>query len=167
LDIIEDIRSRRSVRKFTLEQVSDELIDRILEAGRWAPSGLNNQPWRFAVVKDRGLITDISKLTHYDKVVRGAQVLIPVFIDTEKIYHREKDIQGIGACLQNMLLEIHSLGLGAVWLGEIIRSNLPIKQLLGLGNDLELMAVIALGWPDEKPRTTKRKTLKELIVYRD
>jgi nitroreductase len=167
LDIIEDIRSRRSVRKFTPEPVSDELIDRILEAGRWAPSGLNNQPWRFAVVKDRGLITEISRLTHYGKVVRGAQVLIPVFIDTEKIYHREKDIQGIGACLQNMLLEIHSLGLGAVWLGEIIRSNLPIKQLLGLGNDLELMAVIALGWPDEKPRTTKRKTLKELIVYRD
>ena len=167
MDIIEDIRSRRSVRKFTPEPVSDELIDRILEAGRWAPSGLNNQPWRFAVVKDRGLITEISRLTHYGKVVRGAQVLIPVFIDTEKIYHREKDIQGIGACLQNMLLEIHSLGLGAVWLGEIIRSNLPIKQLLGLGNDLELMAVIALGWPDEKPRTTKRKTLKELIVYRD
>ena len=167
MDIIEDIRSRRSVRKFTPEPVSDELIDRILEAGRWAPSGLNNQPWRFAVVKDRGLITEISRLTHYGKVVRGARVLIPVFIDTEKIYHREKDIQGIGACLQNMLLEIHSLGLGAVWLGEIIRSNLPIKQLLGLGNDLELMAVIALGWPDEKPRTTKRKILKELIVYRD
>jgi len=167
LDIIEEIRSRRSVRRFTSEPVSDELIDRILEAGRWAPSGLNNQPWRFAVVKDRELITEISKLTQYDTVVRGAQVLLPVFIATEKIYHREKDIQGIGACLQNMLLEIHSLGLGAVWLGEIIRSNALLKQLLGLVNDLELMAVIALGWPAEKPRTTKRKTLKELIVYRD
>ncbi len=167
MDIIEEIRSRRSVRRFTSEPVSDELIDRILEAGRWAPSGLNNQPWRFAVVKDRELITEISKLTQYDTVVRGAQVLLPVFIATEKIYHREKDIQGIGACLQNMLLEIHSLGLGAVWLGEIIRSNALLKQLLGLVNDLELMAVIALGWPAEKPRTTKRKTLKELIVYRD
>ena len=142
MDIIEEITSRRSVRRFTSEPVSDELIDRILESGRWAPSGLNNQPWRFAVVKDRELITEISKLTHYDKVVRGAQVLLPVFIATEKIYHREKDIQGIGACLQNMLLEIHSLGMGAVWLGEIIRSNVLIKQLLGLGNDLELMAVV-------------------------
>jgi len=167
LDIIAYIRTRRSIRKFTPEAVSEELIERILEAGRWAPSGLNNQPWRFAVVKNRGLIAEIAKLTHYGKVVRGAQVLLPVFIATEKIYHREKDIQGIGACLQNMLLEIHSLGLGAVWLGEIIRSNLPIKELLGLGSDLELMAVIALGWPDEKPRTTKRKMLKELIVYRD
>ncbi len=143
------------------------MIDRILEAGRWAPSGLNNQPWRFAVVKERGLISEISKLTHYDKVVRGAQVLLPVFIATTNIYHREKDIQGIGACLQNMLLEIHSLGLGAVWLGEIIKSDLPIRQLLGLGSDLELMAVIAVGWPDEIPRPTKRKALKDLIVYRD
>ena len=167
MDIIEEIKSRRSIRKFSAEPVSDQQIDRILEAGRWAPSGLNNQPWRFAVVKDRGLITEIAKLTHYGKVVRGAQVLLPVFIATEEIYHREKDIQGIGACLQNMLLEIHSLGLGAVWLGEIIKSNLPIKQLLGLGNDLELMAVIALGWPDERPRTTSRKKLEELIVYRD
>lgn len=167
MDIIELIRSRRSIRKFKPEPVSDELIEKILEAGRWAPSGLNNQPWRFAIVKDRGLIEEISKLTHYGKVVRGAQVLLPVFIAADTIYHREKDIQGIGACLQNMLLEINSLGLGAVWLGEIIRSDTPIKQLLGLGSNLELMAVIALGWPDEKPRTTKRKTLKELIVYRD
>ena len=167
MDIIETIKARRSVRKFTPDPVSDEQIERILEAGRWAPSGLNNQPWRFAVVRDRGLIMEIAKLTHYSRIVLGAQVLIPVFIDTTTIYHREKDIQGIGACLQNMLLGIHSLGLGAVWLGEIIRSNLMIKQLLSLGDDLELMAVVALGWPDEKPRTTKRKALKDLIVYRD
>lgn len=167
MDIIDTIRTRRSVRKFTEEPVSEEAVDAILEAGRWAPSGLNNQPWRFAVVRNREIITRISKLTHYGRIVLGAQVLIPVFLDTAKIYHREKDIQGIGACLQNMLLEVHGLGLGAVWLGEIIKSNQQIKSLLGLGDELELMAVIALGWPAESPRTTKRRSLKELIVYRD
>jgi nitroreductase len=166
LDIIGIIKARRSIRKFKTDAVSEELVERILEAGRWAPSGLNNQPWRFAVVRDRELIKEIAKLTHYRRVVLGAQVLIPVFIDTGKIYHREKDIQGIGACIQNMLLEIHSLGLGAVWLGEIIRSNLPIKRILGLGDELELMAVLALGYPDETPRPTKRKVLQDLIVYR-
>jgi len=167
LDIIGIIRARRSVRKFKSDAVPEELIERILDAGRWAPSGLNNQPWRFAIVRDRELIKEISKLTHYRRIVLGAQVLIPVFIDTERIYHREKDIQGIGACLQNMLLEIHSLGLGAVWLGEIIRSNLPIKRMLGLGDALELMAVLALGYPDETPQPTRRKALQDLIVYRD
>lgn len=147
--------------------VSEELVERILEAGRWAPSGLNNQPWRFAVVRDRERIREIAKLTRYRRVVLGAQVLIPVFIDTGKIYHREKDIQGIGACLQNMLLEIHALGLGGVWLGEIIRGNLQLKKILGLGDELELMAVLAVGYPDEAPQPTKRKSLQELIVYRD
>ncbi|GAB4491216.1 MAG: nitroreductase [Thermodesulfovibrionales bacterium] len=166
MDIIQLITSRRSVRRFTQEQVTDELVDRILEAGRWAPSGLNNQPWRFAVVRDRGLIQEISKLTHYGKIVLAANLLIPVFLDREKIYHREKDIQGIGACLQNMLLEIHSLGLGAVWLGEIIRSDAAIRKLLGLGDGLELMAVLALGYPAEDPKPTKRKALADLLVFR-
>ena len=124
------------MRKFTPEPVSDELIEKILEAGRWAPSGLNNQPWRFAVIRDAGLRQAISELTHYPKIVLAAQVLIAVFLDTEKSYHREKDIQAIGACLQNMLLEAHSLGLGAVWLGEIIRSNEQIKGSSALPGSL-------------------------------
>jgi nitroreductase len=166
LDILDIIRARRSIRKFRPDPVSDDLVEKILEAGRWAPSGLNNQPWRFAVVRDRELMTEIANLTHYGTIVRSARVLIPVFIDTVTSYHREKDIQGIGACIQNMLLEIHSLGLGAVWLGEIIRSNIAIKHLLGLGDGLELMAVVALGWPAQRPRATKRKALQELIVFR-
>jgi len=166
LNIIDIIKSRRSIRKFTSEPVSEELVETILEAGRWAPSGLNNQPWRFAVIRDAGLRQAISELTHYSKIVMAAQVLITVFLDTEKSYHREKDIQAIGACLQNMLLEAHSLGLGTVWLGEIIRSNEQIKAILGLARELDLMAVVALGHPDEIPKSVKRKPLADLIVFR-
>ena len=166
MNIIDIIKSRRSIRKFTSEPVSEELVETILEAGSWAPSGLNNQPWRFAVIRDAGLRQAISELTHYSKVVMTAQVLIAVFLDTEKSYHREKDIQAVGACLQNMLLEAHSLGLGAVWLGEIIRSNEQIKAILGLSRELDLMAVVALGHPDEKPKSVKRKALKDLVVFR-
>jgi len=166
LDIIDIIKSRRSVRKFTAEPVADEIIEKILEAGSWAPSGLNNQPWRFGVVTDMGLKEEISKLTSYSPIVLAAQVLIAVFLDPDRSYHREKDIQGIGACLQNMLLETHSLGLGAVWLGEIIKSNDEIKRLLGLGKQLELMGVVALGHPAEKPKSVKRKPLKDLVVFR-
>ena len=166
MDIIDIIKSRRSVRKFTPEPVADEIIEKILEAGRWAPSGLNNQPWRFGVIADAGLKEEISKLTSYSHIVLAAQVLIAVFLDTERSYHREKDIQGTGACLQNMLLETHSLGLGAVWLGEIIKSNDEIKRLLGLGKELELMAVVALGHPDERLKNGKRTPLKDLVVFR-
>lgn len=160
------IKNRRSIRRFTDEPVPEEVVHKILEAGRWAPSGLNNQPWRFAIVTDASLITEISSLTRYSWIVKEAKVLIAVFLDNEASYHRIKDAQAVGACLQNMLLEIHSLGLGGVWLGEIIKSDHEIRTILGLGDTFELMAVIALGHPDEKPKKVKRKTIKELVVFR-
>lgn len=160
------IKSRRSVRKFTGAPVSDDDLEKILEAGRWAPSGLNNQPWRFAIVRDCDLKESISKLTHYGRIVKAADLLIPVFLDKDKSYHRDKDCQGIGACLENMLLAVHSLGLGAVWLGEIIKSDKEIRGLLGLGDNLELMAVLAVGHPAETPKATSRRYLKDLIIFR-
>jgi nitroreductase len=166
MDILDIILSRRSIRKFEAGEVSEELLEKVLEAGRWAPSGLNNQPWRFAIVRDNALKDDISKLTHYSGIVKDAAVLIAVFMDSASGYHRVKDAQSIGACMQNMLLEAHSLGLGAVWLGEIIKSDEQIRGLLGLGEGLELMAVIAIGYPAEQPKPTKRKALKDLIVFR-
>lgn len=164
--MLELIRTRRSIRKFSGEPVSEEDLGKVLEAGRWAPSGLNNQPWRFAVVRDAELKEKISKLTHYRRIVRYADLLIPVFLDRDTSYHREKDCQGIGACLENMLLAIHSLGLGAVWLGEIIKSDREIRELLGLGDQLELMAVLAVGHPAETPKPTPRKSLADLVVFR-
>ncbi len=166
MDILDVIRTRRSIRKFEEEPLSEDLIVKILEAGRWAPSGMNNQPWRFAVIRDEVLKEDLSKFTHYAKIVKGANVLIAVFLDNSESYDRTKDVQAVGACIQNMLLEIHSLGLGAVWLGEIIKNNDRIKEKLGLKGALELMAVVALGYPDEKPKATQRKALKDLVVFR-
>jgi nitroreductase len=166
VDILDIIKSRRSIRKFEGREVPEEHLEKVLEAGRWAPSGLNNQPWRFAVIRDKTTREEISGLTHYSGVVKAADVLIAVFMDSASGYHRVKDAQSIGACMQNMLLEAHALDLGAVWLGEIIRSDEQIRRLLGLGAELELMAVIALGYPAESPKATKRKALKDLIVYR-
>jgi nitroreductase len=166
LNILDIIRTRRSVRRFEDKPVPEELLREILEAGRWAPSGMNNQPWKFAVIENRVINEGISKLTRYSAVIRSARVLIAVFLDNAESYHRTKDAQAVGACIQNMLLEAHSLGLGAVWLGEIIKSDEQIRQLLGLGGELELMAVIALGYAMEDPKATRRKDLKNLIVFR-
>lgn len=166
MDILEIIMTRRSVRRFLDRPVPEDLLQKILEAGRWAPSGLNNQPWRFAVVTAGEVKRQLSKLTRYSKIVEGAAVLIPVFLDNAESYNRTKDCQAAGALLQNMLLEAHALGLGAVWLGEIIKSDKEMRGLLGLGDDLELMAVLAVGYPAEKPGTTKRKALQDLVVYR-
>ncbi|MDW7726005.1 MAG: nitroreductase family protein [Candidatus Methanoperedens sp.] len=162
MEIIEAIKSRRSVREFTAEDVSDVEIAQILEAGRWAPSGLNNQAWRFIIVRDKDTKKALSGFTHYGKTILDSAVGIVVFLDRESMYDYTKDVQSIGACIQNMLLAIHSMGLGAVWLGEILKNREKVNQLLGAPESCELMAVIAAGKPVEKPRSSSRKELAEL-----
>ncbi|HPI91534.1 MAG TPA: nitroreductase [Deltaproteobacteria bacterium] len=161
------IRSRRSIRRFAGREVGDDLVDKVLDAGRWAPSGMDNQPWRFAVVRDRVMKEQVSRLTRYSAIVQGADVLIAVFLDTEAGYHRTKDVQAVGACIQNMLLAIHSLGLGGVWLGEILKSEGELRELLGAPGTYDLMAVIALGYPaEEMPEAPRRKELNRLVFFR-
>ncbi|HNU74645.1 MAG TPA: nitroreductase family protein, partial [Deltaproteobacteria bacterium] len=72
------IRQRRSIRRFTREPVSDDLVEEILDAARWAPSGLNNQPWRFAVIRDARVKERLASLTRYGAIIRSADVIIAV-----------------------------------------------------------------------------------------
>jgi nitroreductase len=161
--VIDTILNRRSVREFTDRPVSREEINTILNAGHWAPSGLNNQPWRFVVIRNPETIRKLSECTHYSNIVVGAPLLIAAFLDTEHSYNRTKDIQATGASIQNMLLACCELGLGAVWLGEILNQHEKVNSILECPSKLELMAVLAIGEPVPKERTSTRKALSELV----
>lgn len=163
--VLDAIYKRRSVRDFTADLIERDALIEIIRAGTWAPSGLNNQPWRFAIITNKELKDKVSKLTRYEKVIEGSKALIPVFVDRDAMYHELKDHQAIGACLQNMLLAAHSLGLGAVWLGEILKNSDQVRDLMGLSEDLELMAVLALGHPAHRNQTSTRKSLGKVIVF--
>ena len=165
MDMLETIKSRRSIRKFTDKTVADDMIARIIEAGIWAPSGLNNQPWKIAVIRDEEIKSEIAGLTHYSKCVMSANVLIAVFFDTSLGYDRTKDVQSIGACLQNMLLMVHAEGLGAVWLGEILKNKDRVKALVQGSHDLELMAVLALGYPATEGGKGSRRDIAETVFF--
>ena len=164
--IIAAIQTRRSIRQFTKEPVSDEQLDRILDSGLWAPSGKNNQPWKFAVIRDRTLKASLASLTHYSTIIENASVCIAIFLDHSRLYDRTKDVQAVGASIQNMLLTIHAMGLGGVWMGEILKNKERVAELLEAGKDLELMAVIALGHPTGKSSQSKRDPLEEKVFLR-
>lgn len=164
MELFEAIRSRRSVRTYTDVEVSREQVAGILEAGSWAPSGLNNQPWRFVVVRDRRLLGELAKMTRYGHILAGAPVAIAVFCDRTAMYNEVKDHQAMGACLQNMLLAAHALGLGAVWLGEILKNEEAVLRLLDLPCDLALMAVVTVGHPAGRKETSTRKPVAELLL---
>ncbi|MFA5008255.1 MAG: nitroreductase [Candidatus Omnitrophota bacterium] len=157
------IKSRRSIRKFKKAGISSKTVKKILEAGQWAPSGLNNQPWRFLVLEEQKKDA-LAKFTHYSYVIKGADKIILVFLDKKSSYNLEKDLMAIGACIQNMLLYIHSKNLGACWLGEILNRRAEVKKALNLSKSLKLEAVLAIGYSAEPAKKGKRENLKNLVL---
>jgi len=164
MDLLEGIYTRRSVRQYTDRPVEREHLVEIIKAGIWAPSGLNNQPWRFVIIREREARLKLAEFTKYRTVIESAPACIAVFIDREAMYHDVKDHQAVGACIQNMLLAVHALGLGAVWLGEILKNAENIRVFLELPQEMELMAVVAIGHPGAGRRTSQRKKIAEVLL---
>lgn len=164
MDILDTIKTRRSIREYLNKEIERKAIERILEAGRWAPSGLNNQPWKFLVVEDKDVLKGLSKFTKYSQIIQGARLAICVFLDYEFVYNRDKDLLAIGASIENMLLEAHSLGVASCWLGEIINRKNEVQEFLNIDRDLELMAVVTFGFSAERLTESCRKSLKTLLI---
>ncbi len=162
-EVFKTILNRRSIRKYINREIPDSIIESILDAARWAPSGLNNQPWRFSVIKDAHIKEKLSSLTKYGKIIKNSGTCIAVFYNIPSGYNRDKDLMSIGASIQNILLASESLGIGAVWLGEILNRKEEVNSLLEIEKDNELAAVIALGYPDETP-SKNRKSLESLML---
>ena len=162
--ILKAIQERRSVRDFLEAPVSRDMIMAALEAASWAPSGLNNQPWRFALIWDKPSQEALAALTRYSHILKAASVLIAVFLDKESSYDYTKDCQAVGACLQNLLLSLHSMDLGAVWIGEILKNKACVIEILQLPERLELMAIVAVGHPAHRNQKSHRRPVAELIL---
>ena len=157
------IKGRRSIRRYTEKMPKEKDIVKILEAATWAPSGLNNQPWKFKVIKDKEQKDGLAGFTSYGKVVKNAPLVVCVFLDKTAMYSREKDTMAIGACIQNMLLQTHALGIGSCWLGEILNKKKEVRKFLKIHSDYELMAVVTLGYSNEKPRGSRKKLKNSLL----
>jgi nitroreductase len=164
MDLFEGIFTRRSIRQFTEQPVSRDQLLTIIKAGTWAPSGLNNQPWRFAIITGTAVKKNLSQQTKYHFILERAPACIAVFVDRSVMYNDVKDHQAMGACIQNMLLAAHALGLGAIWLGEILKNAEGVRELLGLSIDMELMAVVAVGHPAPGKHTSQRKGIAEVLL---
>ncbi len=154
MDVSDAIRTRRSVRSYSDEPVSDEALARILEAGRASPSANNRQPWHFIVVKDQGRRTVLSE-GRYAKFLKDTPVVIVGCGDkvrSEKWYVIDTTI-----ALENMVIQATSEGLGTCWIGSF--SGESVKKLLNVPDNFEVVAMLALGHP-------KGFSIKDALVGR-
>lgn len=163
--VFDVIKKRRSIRIFTEQIIQKEAIIKLLEAASWAPSGKNGQPWKFAVITENNkLKRNLSELTVYRNLVKKAPCIILVFLDKSISYDYVKDIQAIGASIQNMLLTAHEMGLGTCWIGEILKSKSKINEILTIDSIMELMAAIIVGYTNSQEVLSSRRNVEESII---
>ncbi|MCD5408798.1 nitroreductase family protein [Candidatus Bipolaricaulota bacterium] len=172
MNVWEAIKGRRSVRRFDPQQdVSPELVNRLLEAARWAPSAGNAQPWRFVVVRSPELKEKLAQAALGQRFLAQAPVVIVVCADlarTRDAYgHRGETLyclQDTAAAIQNIHLAATELGLGTCWVGAFDESE--VARLLALPPGFRPVALVPVGYPAEAPAPRPRRPLSEVVEYR-
>lgn len=158
MDTFETILNRRSIRKYTNEEISEEKIDKILKAAMYAPSAMNYQPWHFIVIDKREAIDQIFNINPHADMVKGAQLAIIVCGDTKLEMNIDYLVQDCSSATQNALLAIHELGLGAVWISSYPNKETieGIRKYYELPENIVPVSIISLGYPAEQITTEDR-----------
>ena len=166
--ILEAIERRYSVRHYKDQPVEDDKLAEVLEAARLAPSGCNLQPWKVVVVRDRAVIGSMVHAIGGQQFVEQAPVLVVACMNGTgyNIGNRyEGAIIDITIALDHMTLQAASMGLGTCWLGNF--DGEEVRALLGIPSENPIVAILALGYPDEshahQPRP--RKMLDDLVCW--
>jgi len=128
----EVIRNRRSTRSFINYIVSDPELMEILSAGIMAPSGKNLRPWRFVIVRNREAIKNIARHVMYSSFIRKVPQMILIYVENDAAYPFEKDLIGIGACIENILLSADDKDYGSCVIDELFDKQDDISQYIGV-----------------------------------
>ena len=159
MDALEAIKGRRSVRKYKEEPVVEEQVKQILEAGRWAATKGNKQPWKFIALNDVQIRKDLANTLSTGKFLSDAPLGIAVVVKPDDPIHA---VQDGAAATQNMLLAVHALGLGACWISVYDMAwEGEAKRVLGIPDEERLPSVISIGHPTETPQK-ERKAIEEI-----
>ncbi len=155
---MDNILTRRSIRKFLDKPVSDEKIKTILQAAMSSPSAGNMQPWEFIVIKKREILDKVPDIHPYAKMTLEAPVSIVVCCDTSKKVREGFWIQDCSAASQNILLAANALDLGSVWCGIYPNEELTkaFQVLLEMPSDVYPVNIIPIGYPAEKKEPSDR-----------
>lgn len=175
MNFFDVLKSRRSIREFRADGVSRALVDKILNAGRFAPSAGNMQPWEFIVIRDQERIRAVVKSTFTGHAVRSkrtqdwierAPVLLAAAADLKRSMARygrlgcRVALLDTAAAVENMILAATALGLGTCWVSGFRKKEL--SRVLGLPPWLEPVALLPIGYPRSSPPRPHKLSLREI-----
>ncbi len=168
MDFYEVIKKRRSVRKYKPDPIPDDVLKRILEAGRIAPSAKNIQPWKFVVIKDPENKKRIAEACRGQHWVADADVIV-CGCALEKIAwgrmggYMSSFAVDLAIAMDHIILAAANEGLGTCWIGAFEEKK--VKELLNIPEDVRVVALTPIGYPAEEPKDRGRKDFKEIFVY--
>ncbi|MEM3602227.1 MAG: nitroreductase family protein [Candidatus Bathyarchaeia archaeon] len=175
-NLSEVIKNRRSIRKFKPDPIPEEVLFSVLEAARWAPSWANTQCWEFILIKDVKVKEELSKTLKPKnpaiEAVKQAPVVIAAlgrrgvsgFYKGSPVTDKGDWLMfDVALAVQNLILEAHNLGLGSVIIGAL--NFQEASKILNLPENIELVALIPIGYPDGAPKPTSRKEISNIIHY--
>jgi nitroreductase len=176
MEVLEAIKTRRSIRKYTTDPVDDQTLEMVLEAARWAPSWANTQCWRFVVVQDSAtkskLADTLNETNPARDAIRNAPLVIAACAELSKAGLKEGEIVtdkgdwfmfDVALAMQNLVLAAHSLGLGTVYVGRFDAKE--AAKILGLPEGYCSVALTPLGYPAETKDPRPRKELSEIVFH--
>ena len=161
MEVLEAIGTRRSIRRYKPDPVPEEALEKILEAGRWAPSASNAQPWKFIVISDPEVRRMVGSLFLFGWFLAEAPVGIAIVVDPRG---SSCPVQDGTLATYAMMMAAHSLGLGTCWINPSANED-RVQELLGIPQDKKIICVISLGYPAEAPSKMRRKL--EDVVFRE
>ena len=176
--MLEVIKNRRSIRKYTDMPVEKEMLLQILESARLAPSGSNTQPWYFIIVESHQTKEKLSAVNHQQKWMMTAPVFIVCVADIccridskEDIYLDENSpqfelkqiIRDTAIAIDHILLEAEHMGLATCWTAWFTQKE--VRSILNIPDDKFVCGIITLGYGGEKPKQRPRRPLDEMIRY--
>lgn len=162
MSLVDVVLSRRSVRSYKAKAIPGGVLNKILEAGRQAPSADNRQPWRFIVVTDQAIKEKLSRGSWSGFVKDSALAIVGCgFVGDADA--REWSTIDVAIALQNMVIAAWAQGVGSCWIGDFIEEK--VKSTLNIPEEWKVIALVTFGYPDEKPQKTWRKPLKKIINY--
>lgn len=170
MDVFEAIKGRRSIRAYRDMDVSQEIVEKLIEAARWAPSAGNIQPWEFIIVRNPETKRRLAEAALRQSFIEEAPVVIVVCADEERSARgygtRGRTlycIQDTAAAIQNIHLAAYALGLGTCWVGAFREDE--ARKILNIPEGVRPVAIIPVGYPAESPSPRSRRHLKEIIHY--
>jgi nitroreductase len=158
MDVNDAVHTRLTVRTFKPDPVPDDVVTKLLEAGRLAPSSRNLQPWHFIVIKNRATLTEIGRIAGSGRFVADAPMAIAIAMD-----NADRPDLDAGRALQQMELVAWEEGLGTCFVGlRVEEQNRRVKELLGIPQGMTLVTVLPFGYRPASVRGTGRKQRKPL-----